>query len=144
MMTSVAPWLQFALGSSFFAGLTAILGKLGVAGLNSNLATLIRTVVIFVVTAGIVTMRDEWQMPKAMATRPVFFLVLSGVATGLSWPCYFRALQLAPAFAGRPDRQTQRCVRHRARDRCAGRAADVACGYWRGADRGRCVVIATS
>ena len=96
-MSTFAPWLAFALGSAFFAGLTAILGKIGVAGLNSNLATLIRTVVIFAVTAGIVTLRDEWQMPRAIATRPVTFLVLSGVATGLSWLCYFRALQLAPA-----------------------------------------------
>lgn len=96
-MHALAPWLLFALGSAFFAGLTAILGKLGVAGLNSNIATLIRTVVIFVVTAGIVTLRREWQMPEAVTTRPVLFLVLSGVATGLSWLCYFRALQLAPA-----------------------------------------------
>ncbi len=96
-MNALAPWLLFALGSAFFAGLTAILAKVGVAGLNSNLATLIRTVVIFGVTAAIVTLRDEWRMPKGLATRPVFFLVLSGVATGLSWLCYFRALQLAPA-----------------------------------------------
>jgi transporter family protein len=93
----LAPWLLFALGSAAFAGLTAILGKLGVAGLNSNLATLIRTVVILFVTAAIVTARDEWAMPKTLASRPVMFLVLSGVATGLSWLCYYRALQLAPA-----------------------------------------------
>ena len=55
MNFKAAPWLLFALGSAFFAGLTAILGKLGVAGMNSNLATLIRTVVIFFVTAGIVS-----------------------------------------------------------------------------------------
>jgi transporter family protein len=96
-MNTVAPWLQFALGSAFFAGLTAILGKLGVAGLNSNLATLIRTVVILLVTAGIVSLRGEWSMPKEIAARPLTFLVLSGVATGLSWLCYYRALQLAPA-----------------------------------------------
>jgi transporter family protein len=89
--------LLFALGSAFFAGLTAILGKLGVAGMNSNLATLIRTVVIFFVTAGIVSLRSEWSMPREMAARPLTFLVLSGVATGLSWLCYYRALQLAPA-----------------------------------------------
>jgi len=97
MPASAAPWLLFAIGSAFFAGLTAILGKLGVAGLNSNLATLVRTVVIFVVTAGIVSLRNEWTMPKELAWRPVTFLVLSGIATGLSWLCYYRALQLAPA-----------------------------------------------
>lgn len=97
MNINVAPWLLFALGSAFFAGLTAILGKLGVQGLNSNLATLIRTVVIFFVTAGIVSMRGEWSMPKDLAAKPVTFLALSGVATGLSWLCYYRALQLAPA-----------------------------------------------
>jgi len=97
MKPTAATWLLFALGSAFFAGLTAILGKLGVAGMNSNLATLIRTVVIFFVTAGIVSLRREWSMPKELAAAPVTFLVLSGVATGLSWLCYYRALQLAPA-----------------------------------------------
>lgn len=91
------PWLLFALGSAFFAGLTAILGKVGVAGLNSNLATLIRTVVIFFVTAAIVSLRREWVAPQSLAAKPVLFLVLSGIATGFSWLCYYRALQLAPA-----------------------------------------------
>jgi transporter family protein len=90
-------WIFLALGSAFFAGLTAILGKLGVAGLNSNLATLIRTVVVFAVTAAIVSLRNEWEMPREVAARPLTFLVLSGIATGLSWLCYYRALQLAPA-----------------------------------------------
>ena len=96
-MKSIPAWLLFSLGSAFFAGLTAILGKLGVAGLNSNLATLIRTVVILLVTAGIVSLRNEWTLPGSIALRPVGFLVLSGIATGLSWLCYYRALQLAPA-----------------------------------------------
>jgi transporter family protein len=90
-------WLLFSLGSAFFAGLTAILGKLGVEGINSNLATLVRTVVIIFMTAGIVSLRDEWAWPSATGTRSIVFLVLSGVATGLSWLCYYRALQLAPA-----------------------------------------------
>jgi len=97
MTTRTATWLLFALGSAFFAGLTAILGKLGVAGMNSNLATLIRTVVILFVTAAIVSLRREWSMPKDVPAAPLAFLVLSGVATGLSWLCYYRALQLAPA-----------------------------------------------
>lgn len=97
MTKSLAPWLLFPLGSAFFAGLTAILGKLGIAQLNSNLATLIRTVVIIMVTTAIVSMRHEWVLPRGIAARPVMFLVLSGVATGLSWLRYYRALQLAPA-----------------------------------------------
>ena len=94
---ALAPWLLFALGSAFFAGLTAILGKLGVAGMNSNLATLIRTVVILFVTTLIVTARKEWVWPASTAMKPLLFLILSGIATGLSWLCYYRALQLAPA-----------------------------------------------
>jgi transporter family protein len=90
-------WQLFALGSAFFAGLTAIFGKLGVEGLNSNLATLIRTAIILAMTAVIVTFRSEWQLPRTMALRPVAFLVLSALATGLSWLLYYRALQLAPA-----------------------------------------------
>jgi bacterial/archaeal transporter family protein len=90
-------WQLFALGSAFFAGLTAIFGKLGVEGMNSNLATLIRTVIILGMTAIIVTVRDEWQMPQALEMRPVAFLVLSGAATGFSWLLFYRALQLAPA-----------------------------------------------
>ncbi len=96
MMTQLN-WLWFAAGSAFFAGLTAIFGKLGVEGLNSNLATFIRTIVIFFVIAGIITMRNEWQLPQHIAARPLTFLILSGIATGLSWLCYYRALQLAPA-----------------------------------------------
>ncbi|WP_233113660.1 EamA family transporter [Aggregatibacter actinomycetemcomitans] len=90
-------WVWFAIGSAFFAGLTAILGKLGVEGLNSNLATFIRTVVILFVIVAIISMRNEWQLPQHIATKPVIFLVLSGVATGFSWLCYYRALQLTPA-----------------------------------------------
>ena len=89
-------WVLFALGSAFFAGLTAVLGKLGVAGINSNMATLIRVVVIFVVTAAIVASRSEWQRLDTIAPRTWLFLVLSGIATGLSWLCYYRALQLGP------------------------------------------------
>ena len=90
-------WVFFAVGSAFFAGLTAILGKLGVEGMNSNLATFIRTIVILLVTAGIISVRNEWQLPQHIAAKPFTFLVLSGIATGLSWLCYYRALQLASA-----------------------------------------------
>ena len=96
-MSASPSWLAYALGSAFFAGLTAILGKLGVEGLNSNLATFIRTVVVLGVTGGLVSWQRDWTMPSRLAARPLAFLVLSGVATGLSWLCYYRALQLAPA-----------------------------------------------
>lgn len=91
-------WKLFALGSAFFAGLTAIFGKLGVEGINSNLATFIRTVVILVMTFAIVSFQGEWRFPqRTMEMRPVIFLVLSAIATGLSWLFYYRALQMAPA-----------------------------------------------
>ena len=90
-------WVFFAIGSAFFAGLTAILGKLGVEGINSNLATFIRTIVVLLVTAGIISARNEWQLPQHIAAKPFTFLILSGVATGLSWLCYYRALKMAPA-----------------------------------------------
>ncbi len=97
-MTKVEPsWQLFALGSAFFAGLTAIFGKLGVAHLNSNLATFIRTLVILGVISLTLTLRREWQRPVDLPTRDVVFLVLSGIVTGLSWLCYYRALQLGPA-----------------------------------------------
>ena len=89
-------WLLFALGSAFFAALTALFGKLGVAGINSNLATFIRTIVILLVTAGILSLRHEWQRVDGLPLRTWFFLALSGIATGLSWLCYYRALQLGP------------------------------------------------
>ena len=66
-------WVGFAIGSAFFAGLTAILGKLGVEGLNSNLATFIRTIVILFVVIAIITMRNEWQLPQHIAAKPVVF-----------------------------------------------------------------------
>lgn len=95
-MNAASSWIFFALGSAVFAALTAIFGKLGVSGLNSNLATLIRTVVILGVCCAIISLRGEWQRPGAIGARSWLFLVLSGVATGLSWLCYYRALQLGP------------------------------------------------
>jgi transporter family protein len=90
-------WRVFALGSAGFAALTAIFGKVGVSEINSNLATFYRTLVILGVSALLVSARQEWQAPATLSTRGLIFLVLSGVATGLSWLCYFRALQMAPA-----------------------------------------------
>jgi len=90
-------WLLFALGSALFAGLTAVLGKVGVTGINSNLATLIRTVVILVFIAAIVGARREWSGIAGVETKTWIFLILSALATGASWLCYYHALQLAPA-----------------------------------------------
>ena len=87
-------WLHYALLSAFFASLVAILAKLGVAGVNSNLATAVRTVVILLLTWGIVFYDGGVKQIKELTGWNLLFLVLSGIATGLSWLCYFKALQL--------------------------------------------------
>jgi transporter family protein len=87
-------WFFWALLSAFFAALTAILAKVGVADINSNLATAIRTTVILVFTWGIALATGGLPEIGVVAPRTWFFLVVSGLATGLSWLCYFRALQL--------------------------------------------------
>jgi transporter family protein len=89
-------WRFWALLSALFAGITAILAKVGVQGVDSNLATAIRTVVI-VVFAWSVALFTNRQSIAAIPGRVWLFLVLSGLATGLSWLCYFRALQLGEA-----------------------------------------------
>jgi len=91
----MSDWKLFAIGSAFFAGLTAILAKIGVKNIPTNLATLIRTVVILGFITFIVSVRREWKGP--LDRTGLIFLVLSGLATGLSWLCYFRALQSGPA-----------------------------------------------
>lgn len=101
-MAFLKTWQAFALGSAFFAALTAIFGKLGVAQINSNFATFIRTLVILAVTTGIVAARHEWESPRTISWYSLSFLVLSGIATGLSWLCYYRALQLGPVSSVAP------------------------------------------
>ena len=96
-VTLQSSWKLYALLSAVFAALTAILAKLSVSNLNSDLATLYRTVVILGLAALVVGMRGEWQSPVSVAAKPLLFVGLSGVATGLSWLCYFKALQLGPA-----------------------------------------------
>lgn len=96
-MTLLSNWKLYALLSAVFAALTAILAKLSVSGLNSDLATLYRTLVILAVAAVLVAIRGEWQSPASVPARSLVFIALSGVATGLSWLCYFKALQLGPA-----------------------------------------------
>lgn len=96
-MTDSSNWIWFALGSALFAGLTALFGKLGVASIDSNVATLIRTVIIGVLVAGIVIARGaSWKATGSIPLSTWVFLALSGVATGLSWLCYYRALQIGP------------------------------------------------
>jgi bacterial/archaeal transporter family protein len=90
-------WWIFALLSAFFAALTAIFAKIGVENIDSNLATAIRTVVILVIAWGIVWANGQFQALFSLSSKTLLFLVLSGVATGLSWLCYFKALQMAPA-----------------------------------------------
>lgn len=90
-------WKLFALGSAFFAGLTALLGKIGVREVNSNLATFIRTVVVIIFLLILLSIRREWANPLEISRKSLIFLILSALATGLSWVCYYRALQTGPA-----------------------------------------------
>jgi bacterial/archaeal transporter family protein len=90
-------WKVFALGSALFAALTAIFGKVGVGQVNPDLATFMRTVIIMLVSAIIVTVRGEWGRPGSFSGPGAMSIALSGAATGLSWLCYYRALALAPA-----------------------------------------------
>ena len=93
----MADWAVAALGAAFFAGLTAILAKLGVQTIAPAAATLIRTVVILALTALVVGLRREWPQADRLTGSGVMLLVLSGLTTGVSWLCYFRALQRGPA-----------------------------------------------
>ena len=95
-------WLGWALLSAVFAAATAILAKIGIAGIDSNLATAIRTTVILVFTWAIAIGLEKHHGLGEISRRSWLFLVLSGIATGLSWLCYFRALQLGPASSVAP------------------------------------------
>lgn len=90
-------WKLYALASALFAALTAIFGKIGVTNINSNLATWIRTIVILSFITMLLTFKDGWSQLAHLDRKGVLFLVLSGLATGASWLCYYRALQLGPA-----------------------------------------------
>ena len=93
----VASWVLWALLSAAFAALTAIFAKIGVENINSDLATFIRTIVIVVVLGGLLAARGLFQPLASISPRTYLFLALSGCATGASWICYFRALQLGDA-----------------------------------------------
>src|SRR6476646_79177 len=96
-MTSTSAWLPWALGSAAFAALTAIFAKIGLEGIDSDFATLLRTVVIVAVLGAFVATTGKWRDPFALPGRSVLFLVLSAFATGASWVCYFRALKIGDA-----------------------------------------------
>jgi transporter family protein len=90
-------WKVYALLSAIFAALTAIFGKFGVSEINSDLATFLRTLVVLALSAVFISARSEWQSPSNLAPKAVGFLILSGMATAISWLCYYRALQSGPA-----------------------------------------------
>ncbi len=90
-------WWLFALGSSVFAALTSILAKIGVAGVNSNLATAVRTTVVLAMAWGMVFLTHTQGGLGSIDKRSWLFLILSGLATGASWLCYYRALQIGDA-----------------------------------------------
>ncbi len=97
MRSLLVSWQAWALLSAGFAALTAIFAKVGIANINSDFATLIRTIVILAALAAILTATGQWQAPGEIPARTYLFLVLSGLATGASWICYFRALKLGDA-----------------------------------------------
>ena len=96
-MNPLASWQFWALGSALFAALTAILAKVGIEGVNSDFATFIRTIVILIAAGAMVVVTNHWQAPSTVSNKTWIFLVLSGLATGLSWICYFRALKIGNA-----------------------------------------------
>ena len=97
MRNMLDSWPFWAVLSAAFAALTAIFAKIGIEHVNSDFATLIRTVVIVCVLSGIVALMGEWQPLSSVSSRTYAFLLFSGLATGGSWLCYFRALKLGDA-----------------------------------------------
>ena len=95
-------WIVWSFLSALFAGATAILAKIGVKDVDSNLATAIRTTVVLVFTWALALSTEQHEAIRSIPAKGWTFLVLSGLATGLSWLCYFRALQLGPASAVAP------------------------------------------
>ena len=96
-MTSSAGWIFWAMLSAIFAAFTAIFAKIGIQGVDSDLATLVRTAIIIVVLSLFVWLTGKWSNPFALPSKTWVFLSLSGLATGASWVCYFRALQIGDA-----------------------------------------------
>ena len=96
-MNSSTSWFYWAVLSAVFAALTAIFAKIGIQGVDSDLATLIRTAIIIVVLSLFVMYAGKWSNPFELSAKTWLFLTLSGLATGASWVCYFRALKIGEA-----------------------------------------------
>jgi transporter family protein len=96
-MATTPNWFFWALSSAAFAALTAIFAKIGLEGVDSDLATLVRTAVIMGVLGAFVSLTGKWSNPLELSSKTWVFLVLSGLATGASWVCYFRALKVGDA-----------------------------------------------
>lgn len=105
-------WKVYALLSALFAALTAICAKVGVKNINSDLATAIRTSVILILTWGIVFFGKHQTEVREISHHTWLFLILSGVATGLSWLFYFKAIQIGDVSRVAPHRQVERCLHH--------------------------------
>jgi transporter family protein len=97
IVSTSTSWFYRALLSAAFAALTAIFAKIGIQGVDSDLATLVRTVIILIVLAAFVGLTGKWSNPLTLSPKTWLFLGLSGLATGASWVCYFRALQIGEA-----------------------------------------------
>ena len=96
-MTTPTSWFYWAILSAVFAALTAIFAKIGIQGVNSDLATLMRTAIVILVLSAFVWFTGKWSNPLMLSSKTWIFLTLSGLATGASWVCYFRALQIGDA-----------------------------------------------
>jgi transporter family protein len=96
-MATSSSWFYWAVLSAVFAAMTAIFAKIGIQGVDSDLATLVRTAIIMVVLSAFVWYAGKWRNPLELPSKTWVFLALSGLATGASWICYFRALQIGEA-----------------------------------------------
>jgi len=97
MAINTNEWFYWAVLSAVFAALTAIFAKIGLEGVDSDLATLVRAFVILIVLGGFVFAAGKWTNPFTLSSKTLLFLALSGLATGASWVCYFRALKVGAA-----------------------------------------------
>ena len=96
-MLTTTSWFYWALMSAVFAALTAIFAKVGIQGVDSDLATLVRTAIVLIVLSTFVVLSGKWSNPFVLPVKTWVFLALSALATGASWVCYFRALQMGEA-----------------------------------------------